>query len=120
MLARLILLAVLALALFLRPTLSAMGEAHELAHDSAGQHVLFDHGQAEEGPNGAAPDEGKGGSTLHVLAHFAHCCGQGTLAVTPIAAMAITPLPPAAPTPHFQASFSRARWQTPFRPPIVA
>lgn len=121
MLGRLAILVILALIFCLRPTLSAMGEAHEMAvHDPSGQHVLFDHGQAEESrQDGGVPAEGEGGSALHVLAHFAHCCGQGSLVVSPIADVAIAPLHAFAPTPPFDAPLPRVRWQTPFRPPIV-
>lgn len=115
---RIVLLGLVALGLVLQPVLAAAGEMHELAHDPAGTHAH----DLRADPPAAAPAAGDGqdapgARTLHVLLHFAHCCGA-TAALLPLLepmplapvngrlALAEASMPPAVPLP------------SPFKPPI--
>lgn len=113
--------AILALSMVLRPVASSMGELHEFAHSPAGQHQdigeqpqptsLADAGQAPEG-DGVLP--------LHLLLHFAHCCGHTAATPAEIYLQAFNPPPAAGPTWQPQTPLTSTRWPTPFRPPITA
>lgn len=77
---RLAVLALLALGLCLQPVLAAMGEVHEVAAHAAQAATHADvhaHGHADvavqDGDAGRGPERE---SPLHLLLHFAHCCGQ--------------------------------------------
>src|SRR3546814_10948534 len=94
-----------------------MGELHELAHDPTGGHAHVDHGDALADELSAADAEEKGTAvTLHVLLHFAHCCGQST---TSIPALQVVNCMPTAERPfrsegrrvgHECVSTCRSRW----------
>lgn len=118
------LLHVLVLALFasglvLQPVLAAAGEMHELAHDPSGMHAHGLHADDVAAELAAAGEQNEhGAQTLHVLLHFAHCCGAAAamlpivkaLPVIPLSgrlAIATTPLP------------LQARLTSPFKPPIL-
>jgi hypothetical protein len=107
--------------MILRPTLSSIGEAHELAHHAGSEHGLLDQGQPSEDRAGdGAAQEGQGSGTLHVLSHFAHCCGQSSL-VAPEGLVAVAaPLQAMLSAQSAKGQVARGRWPTPFRPPIVA
>ena len=118
---RLIAFAILALSMVLRPVASSMGELHEFAHSPTGQHQdigdqrqlasLADAGQASEG-NGAIP--------LHLLLHFAHCCGHTAATPAETYLQAFNSPPATGPTWQPQTTLTSTRWPTPFRPPIAA
>lgn len=107
---QLLAMALLVLSLLARPTLSALGELHEFAHDPAGTHL---HQDSHAGD--AHDDEGG----LHALLHFAHCCGhQPATPATSLTAM--LPLPPHADAPSAEApDIASMRLLAPFRPPIA-
>ena len=68
----------LLLAFVVQPALAAIGEIHELSHGSTTEHAEFDEaGSATPSPE----DQDGGGEALHVLSHFAHCCGHAPSAV---------------------------------------
>ena len=118
---RTIALAILALSLMLRPMAASLGELHEFAHGSAGQHhdigdhsiktLVADVAQAASGDDGANP--------LHLLLHFAHCCGHTAATPAETYLTAFNPPPAARPAWHLQTTVASARWPTPFRPPIT-
>ena len=119
---RTIALAILALSLTLRPMAASLGELHEFAHGSAGQHQdIGDHPMKTLAADAAqaAPDD-DGVNPLHLLLHFAHCCGH--TAATPVETYvhALNPPPATRPAWHLQTTVASARWPTPFRPPITA
>ena len=63
---RFLALAVLVLALLLRPVLSSLGEIHELAHDPSGQHLDIEHGSGPSTHDAPRENrEGKGANALH-------------------------------------------------------
>lgn len=116
---RILLLALFSLSLVLQPVLASMGELHELAHDPTGGHAHVDHGDALADELSAADAEEKGTAvTLHVLLHFAHCCGQST---TSIPALQVVNCMPTAerPFPDLQQLPLHRRSFAPYRPPIV-
>ncbi len=117
---RLLVLTVLALRLLLQPVLATTGEMHGLAHDPSGMHAH----DASLAPADKAPaepreaDEG-GAGLLHLLLHFAHCCGATTVmpaALEQIPALPMTRLLPVASTPLPP----QARLLLPFKPPRFA
>ncbi|MCB1569440.1 MAG: hypothetical protein KDI69_11570 [Xanthomonadales bacterium] len=110
------LLVLLALCLVTQPVLAALGEMHErrVHPESATLHL----DQVGSHADGAAHDESE--DTLHLLLHFAHCCGQTTAV---FAANIWTPAP--LPTRSERLAPSSAprittRLNPPFRPPIAA
>lgn len=107
-------LVLLALSLLARPVLSAIGEAHELAHDPSGRHA-----HVIEAGVPAADAEREERSIGHALLHFAHCCAQLSVAVADglfiPAVMARSSL---AVRPRVAPPASGAR-VSPFRPPIA-
>lgn len=106
-----------ALGLVLQPVLATAGEVHDLQHDPAGLHAHDMQADAAAQPDEA--DEPGAAGTLHVLLHFAHCCGA-TAAVlydlTPVGWLVrANPVPDARSQVHAQAPSP-----APFKPPIVA
>lgn len=111
----------LVLGFVLQPVMAAYGQLHEsLAHfDDGGAHV---EGDVHDGAPGSADDDedGHGTDVLHALSHHAHCCAQPQ-SLPPSSLSALLPIradmrppsvdPDAAPD---------SRFDTPFRPPIVA
>lgn len=113
---RTVLLVLLALCLVSQPVLAALGEMHEsrVHPESATLHL----DQVGAHADGAAQDESEG--TLHLLLHFAHCCGQTTAVfATSVLIPTLVPThgerlaPPSAPR-------ITTRLNPPFRPPIAA
>ena len=119
---RTIALAVLALSLILRPLAASLGELHEFAHHPISQHQDIDDLPAKASIAKAAQmaSEGDGAQPLHVLLHFAHCCGQ--TAATPVNYVfgAVDSPPATQPAWRLEISHASARWTPPFRPPIAA
>jgi hypothetical protein len=117
---RLIVFAILAVSLLLRPMLSSIGEIHELAHDPGGQHLDIDAWSGKSGLQQAGSLHDGAGDTLHTLLHFAHCCGHApaTFPVFDLAPADLTVASP--PSNKAREAVPRARWQSPFRPPISA
>ncbi|QOY62661.1 hypothetical protein INQ40_12455 [Lysobacter sp. H21R4] len=111
-------LVLLGLGLVLQPVMAAVGEMHELAHDPSGMHGHDVHADDLDVELEASGEQDQGGAkTLHVLLHFAHCCGATAAVLNvfePIPAMpaperltiAKAPVPPA------------VRLSSPFKPPI--
>lgn len=116
---RLLAVMVFAMTLLIGPVLSSISEVHELAHDPSGQHSDVESGHGRSTHNTVQEQrEGKAADALHALLHFAHCCGQASAAFQAqvIDAVEIEPVTP--PAAFADATVSRARWYTPFRPPI--
>lgn len=115
---RVLVLGLFALGLVLQPVMAAAGEMHELVHNPSGTHAHDLHADELAGDmvTPGEPEEG-GAKILHVLLHFAHCCGAAT-ALVPVlepspsmpasSRLAIdkAPVPPATHLP------------SPFKPPI--
>ncbi|MGH8083851.1 MAG: hypothetical protein ACREPV_01065 [Lysobacter sp.] len=118
--ARLLVLLVFALALLVQPVLASVGEVHELAHDPSGLHSHAEHPgdtAAEPASSGELGDEET--STLHLLLHFAHCCGHATAA--PLATIKVAaPMPATQPAMTHAQVISQTLLFAPFRPPITA
>lgn len=117
---RVLVLGLFALGLVLQPVLAAAGEMHEFAHDPSGQHAHVPHADDLVTDSGTTDEQDNGPSkTLHVLLHFAHCCG---------AAAALLPMPkPITLAPmHSQLAIVKAAIRppanlpSPFKPPILA
>jgi hypothetical protein len=119
LLRRLCVLAMLALGLALQPTMAAIGELHELAHDASGLHHALAGATAAADRVDAGNPADPGG--LHALLEYAHCCGgQTPLSSGPVAAAAL-PSPPSAAAPRAESQLPlHARAFVPFRPPIAA
>ena len=116
---RVLVLGLFALGLVLQPVMATAGEMHELAHDPSGMHghaLHSDDGGAELIAAGEPSEDGA--ETLHVLLHFAHCCGGAAAALLPalkpIPAMPLTGRLPVAKT----SIPLQARLTSPFKPPI--
>lgn len=115
---RVLVLGLFALGLVLQPVMAAVGEMHELAHDPSGAHGHDLHADELDAELAASGEQDQGGAkTLHVLLHFAYCCGAAAALLPvfePIAsisapirlAIAKAPVPPPAHLP------------SPFKPPI--
>ena len=117
---RVLALGLFALGLVLQPVMAAAGEMHELAHDPTGTHAPGQHADDLDTELDAGDEQDEDGArTLHVLLHFAHCCGA-TAAMAQVLepvpsvpadaslATAMTPMPP------------QPRLTSPFKPPIFA
>ncbi len=115
---RVFVLGLFALGLVLQPVMATAGEMHELAHDPSGMHGHALHADDVDAELAAAGEQGQDEArTLHLLLHFAHCCGA-TAPLLPVLksipampaagrlAIAKTPIPP------------QVRVATPFKPPI--
>lgn len=119
---RVIAYAILALSLLLRPMLASLGEMHEFAHESAGQHLDVGGESMHHDDDPTPHDSGSGdddSGTLHTLLHLAHCCGQGAAAEL---AVAFNPVPLESgerAAAVVDANVRPASWPTPFRPPIT-
>ena len=117
---RVLVLGLFALGLVLQPVMAAVGEMHELAHDPSGSHVHGQHADDLDAELDAGDEHDEDGArTLHVLLHFAHCCGATAALVQvlePVSSMpmdaslatAVTLMPP------------QPRLSSPFKPPIFA
>lgn len=115
---RVLVLALFALGLVVQPVLATAGEMHELAHDPSGMHAHDLHADDVDAELIAADEQDEDGArTLHLLLHFAHCCGAAAAMVpilNSIPAMPLTgrlaiakaPIPPP------------AHLTSPFKPPI--
>jgi len=109
-----------ALCLAVQPVLSALGEMHEFtAHaDSAAPHqdhvAPHGHGDADAG------DVDDSGSALHLLLHYAHCCGHSVGLALAYFAPLLVPAASSALLPPSLPSAPAARLSGPFRPPIRA
>lgn len=74
---RLAVLALLALGLCLQPVLAAMGEVHEVAaHAAQAATHAHVHADLDVDPRTSDAQTPERESSLHLLLHFAHCCGQ--------------------------------------------
>lgn len=122
---RMIVLALLVLGMVLQPVLAAVGEYHDIEHDRPGTHahalhasdVPGDPGQQSGTGTDVPPDDDE--PALHVLLHFAHCCGAtaAMLAGGPVndplqGSDAVVAVEPQAPR--------QRPLQAPFKPPITA
>ncbi len=111
---------VFALCLALQPVLGALGEMHETTDHAASAVLHLDHLTPHDAQHAGDVERGGADGALHVLLHYAHCCGHTVgLSVAafeaPIAPLSsVQQLPPA--SPHVVAS----HLATPFRPPIQA
>jgi hypothetical protein len=105
-----LMLAVLALGVLVQPVLGSVSELHALTHDAAGTHG--------SDATLTAGEDGSAG-TLHVVHHFAHCCGH---------AMPMATAPMVLPRICHTESAHLTDWRfvpsgrglAPFRPPITA
>lgn len=117
------LMLVFAMCLVVQPVLGALGEMHEAAAHayttltSLHQDHLVPHGDETLG-QGTPHDDGS--STLHLLLHFAHCCGQSMgFAVEALIAPAMR-IDAARLLPPVSVRDVGAHLTSPFRPPISA
>lgn len=99
-----------------QPMLAAMGELHEFTHGLSEQH-LHDGGDVQTELDEAG-DRADG--TLHLIHHFAHCCGQLSAMLVPsvdlpVAAHDTSPVLPGS-AQRVLSDLAPA----PFRPPIRA
>lgn len=115
---RVLVLGLFALGLVLQPVMAAVGEMHELAHDPSGMHGHDVHADEIDMELAASGEQDQGGAkTLHVLLHFAHCCGATVALLT-----VFEPIP--AIRAHDRLTIARApippevRLPSPFKPPI--
>ncbi|CAI8799799.1 MULTISPECIES: hypothetical protein [Gammaproteobacteria] len=107
---RWLMLAILALGLVVQPILGSVSELHELTHDVAGTH-------GSEETLTAGEDDTAG--ALHVVHHFAHCCGHAVpTAAAPVVFSQISHIEPTSLTASRRVP--SGRWLAPFRPPIAA
>ena len=107
-----------ALGLVLQPVLGKWGEAHELiAHASANSHN--DHNLPHEHDSPSHSDDADAGDPMHLLLHYAHCCGHSAWAAQDLTppSLAWFTEPPVDTTVGTLAPSHAA---TPFRPPIAA
>lgn len=108
---RWLMLVALALSVILQPVLASISELHELTHDAASVH-----GSVES--EAAGEEDGTAGA-LHVMHHFAHCCGH-------VVASSTAPLVQAEVGHSEPVNLSGSRFVpigrklAPFRPPIAA
>ena len=107
---RWLMLAILALGLVVQPILGSVSELHELTHDVAGTHG---------GDKTLTAGEDDTAGTLHVMHHFAHCCGHAV--PTAAAPLALSRIGHSEPTKLTDSRLvPSGRWHAPFRPPIAA
>lgn len=114
---RLFALLLIAVGLVFQPVLAAAGEIHEFSHDPSGSHAHDVH--ADSGAASDLADDTAGSATLHVLLHFAHCCGANT--ALPLDASLTGSM--VHPAKVFDALFRmapQAPVPAPFKPPIDA
>lgn len=114
------LLLVIAVCLAWQPVLTALGEVHEATVHAASAVTHGDHSTPhDDPPNGDAEQDGSDG-TLHVLLHYAHCCGYT------VALAAVEFVPPgvvlamANPRLPISPQVAASHLTSPFRPPIRA
>lgn len=115
---RALVLALFALGLVAQPVLAAAGEMHELAHDPSGMHSHAEHADDVDAELTATGEQNEeGAETLHVLLHFAHCCGAAA-AMVPI----LNSIPALPVNGHLAIVETKilpqARLTSPFKPPI--
>lgn len=114
------LILVFALCLAVQPVLAALGEMHAFSAHAATADLHLEHrAPHEEVQAGSAAQEDTGG-TLHLLLHYAHCCGHTVaLAVDEFAAPSLmldsTPV-----LPSVSQQVVASHLGNPFRPPIRA
>lgn len=115
---RVLVLGLFALGLVLQPVLATAGEMHELVHDPSGMHAHDLHVDDVDAELAAAGEQDEDGAkTLHVLLHFAHCCGA-TAAMLPILD-SIPAMPPTGRLTIAKAPIPlQACLTSPFKPPI--
>lgn len=115
---RVLVLVLFALGSMLQPVMAAAGEMHELTHDASGLHAYDLHADEVDAELAASGDQGQDDTRiLHVLLHFAHCCGA-TAALLP----ALGPIPPMSASGGLAIAKApippQARLASPFKPPI--
>lgn len=104
------------LAFVVQPALAAIGEIHELSHGSTTEHAEFD----EAGAATPSPEDQGGGEALHVLSHFAHCCGHAPSAVFGGTTTLLISCGSSAPAEGLVALKLRSPLEDVLRPPIQA
>lgn len=120
---RMIVLALLVLGMVLQPVLAAVGEYHDIEHNRPGTHAHALHASEVPGDldqqRGTATDvpPSDDAPALHVLLHFAHCCGAtaavlsgGQVLDTVTESETVVAIEPQAPR--------QAPLPAPFKPPI--
>lgn len=117
---RVFVLTLFALSLGLQPVLASAAEIHELAHDPTGGHAHVEHSDTMSDEVAADDQENGAAGTLHMLLHFAHCCGQSAAAMNPVPFAMPTPTTSTKPLLHEPQALLSARILAPFRPPISA
>jgi len=124
---RVFVLGLLVLGIAVMPMLASLGEIHELAHDGLGSHAMATHGDHhaaaadlhDEPVTGADGEDGQGSDPLHTLLHFAHCCGQQSLAASAVMPLLAQPESSAALLMPDAQVVPRSPALAPFRPPIT-
>lgn len=115
---RVFVLGLFALGLVLQPVMATVGEVHEFAHDPSGTHAHDLHSDDKDAELAAAGEQDQDAAkTLHMLLHFAHCCGAIT-ALLPVL-KSIPAMPAAGRLAIAKTSIPpQVRLATPFKPPI--
>ena len=108
---RWVMLAGLASCVILQPVLASISELHELTHDAESVH-----GSVESEAPG---EEDDASGTLHVMHHFAHCCGH--VVASSMDPLVQTEVSHSEPVNLTDSQFLPiGRRLAPFRPPIAA
>ena len=122
---RTILLTLLVLGMVLQPVLAAVGEYHDIEHRPAGTHAHALH--ASEVPDDLDQERGTAqdvppaddAPALHVLLHFAHCCGATAAVLS--GGHVLTTVPGSETVATIQPQSPRqVPLPAPFKPPISA
>lgn len=113
---RTLVLALFVLGVIVQPVAASMSEIHELSHDPVEHQTLAEHLNVSASEN----DEDGAPGRLHVLHHFAHCCGQFTGIVAVTVELQLPPALSGLLLTGESLARSDSRALAPFRPPITA
>lgn len=102
-----------------QPMLAAVGELHELTHGLSEQH-LHDGGDVRTELAHADESGDRTAGTLHLIHHFAHCCGQVSAMLAPVIDAPLTVHAPLPIRPWTAQRVATEPALAPFRPPIRA
>lgn len=117
---RLIALLLFAAGAVLQPALASMGALHELAEHAADVHA---HASAHHATAGQKPTIDRDAGVpdpLHLLLHYAHCCGPSGALFAVISSVPQSHVRSESPRMGESTTVRRAYLRGPFRPPITA
>ncbi|WP_147652663.1 hypothetical protein [Vulcaniibacterium gelatinicum] len=116
---RTLLLLAFALSLALQPVFGAMGELHESTAHAASAGLHADFAAPHDGEQAGDSDSGSDNDALHLLLHYAHCCGHAVGLVRAFEPPSMA-LPAAVQMPLVSLLAPAFSANVPFRPPIAA